>query len=181
MKGLTGLVLFSGIFLSACASSATSTTPMSPASGEGTPSRAAITEVTETPVPTVEVTLPPSPTPSPSPSPILPVGTVVCHPADSNIIWDWYTYIPPHLDKARPVIIFLVGMNANNWNNYGENRHDSYLGLQDAISRFPDIDSFVLLTPVIPHTILESPILLGHKSLVPQMPSTAEPTSRCCE
>jgi len=96
------------------------------------------------------------------PSSIHPVGQVILHQADSNIIWEWYTYVSPHLDKTKPIIIFL-GVFPGTTFDYEIQRDDSLSLLNWAI-QWPEMDNFVLLTPIIPRTEDHYPVVFEYRS-----------------
>lgn len=111
---------------------------------------------TLTPTYTPSSTLPPTPTTAPACKiPINPINTLVFHPADQHILYNWFSYVPAGLNKTKPIFILLTALTINGivYNDptasYKNETAEAKFGITSDLS-LPNINNFVLLTPVIP-------------------------------
>lgn len=103
---------------------------------------------TETSTATATITPVPSATPTATPVPNHPTDRIVHHAPNESIIYDWYTYVPTGLSKESTNYILLTGISGA-LSDYENAISTARLMLHERV-RWPDIDNFILLAPVIP-------------------------------
>lgn len=87
-------------------------------------------------------------TPTPTPVPNHPTNRIIKHPANETIIYDWYSYVPDGLDTDSTIYILITGIIGGIY-DYDDLSHEARMMLEERL-RWPEIENFVLLVPVIP-------------------------------
>ena len=119
---------------------------------------------TSTPTFTPTTTL----TPTITSTPINPLDRIVSHRPNQGIPYQWFTYVPSGLDKTKPVFILITAIGAQ-MGTYDDLTIKTGTALQDRL-RWPNINNFVLLAPVIP-SIFDDPYLGNIISIEFDIPS----------
>ncbi|MHC1782584.1 MAG: hypothetical protein AB9891_07470 [Anaerolineaceae bacterium] len=128
------------ILLHACTGTPMNATSISPL----------IPMVTAISSPTVTITpLPPTSTPKITPTPVHPLGKVEIHPADEEILYDWFSYVPGELNKNEKVYIWITSETSMPLDDYEEiSKRASSFAHHEVL--FAEEYNYVLLTLAIP-------------------------------
>ena len=110
---------------------------------------------TDTPEPTSTTTETPSPTATKTkthtitPTPIHPLDKLVMHKADTEILYNWFSYVPRGLNKDETIYIWVTSATTMPTDDY-ENATSQIRDWLSYVTDIPDQYNYVLLTPVIP-------------------------------
>jgi len=107
---------------------------------------------TELSTPTPSITLIPTDTPTKTSTPIHPVGKLVPHAANNEIIYNWFSYIPKDINKDEIVYIWVTSATTMPNDDYNEITSNIEQWARQ-LTYFADEHKFVLLTLAIPRPL----------------------------
>ena len=113
--------------------------------------------ITPSPSSTLTYTVAPSLTPSPSPSitltPVHPLGELIFHEANEEIVYSWFSYVPHGLDKDQINYILITGVHGGStFGDYDAMTEESRRIAESTPRNGGSYQDFVLLMPVIPRS-----------------------------
>ena len=90
---------------------------------------------------------------------VITPGTLELHTADSQIIWSWYSYVPRNISKSSASYILLCGMTNNDLTGIEDKSIITSQTLNSVFNcrTYGDQHNYIVLTPVIPYYMWQTP------------------------